>query len=602
MDTQAIPYRIIRHLIGVLALISLLASTFLSTVANVYAASDLNYVADQTVIINGMTFTIKNGSQATRVVIDDTTATFTVPSQTWLKLQSPSGRLITDRTDIIQDCNDVGGTLTNTITIESPPEAPRTFTVNPTNVSCKLSTTGNFSQGAVIPAPSAAVSFPAPSPSAAQTQYVNEATSKANEAAAAAAEATKKANEAAIAAKEARIKADEALNAADLAKVQAEKAASLEAAKKADDAAAMALDAIKKADEATTKAVEAKKKADEVNAAAAKAKEQADKAESLAAEAKEKAKLAAAYAAEAVKKADEASATAAEAKKKASAALQEAQEAQSKGKTAEDKAAAAKKLATETQEKLPKEAVKEAEEKPVEVAKPLTPEEKKIDQVARNEGFKQQAENIKEEATQAIAVDKQAVVEALGVKVDPKVEEKLEPLVSNVIAKAEIKLKTEEKAKVDNFITYGTQLTLKLGAGERAGVLRSFSAACDGRLPVTDAEWEAALRIANGRFPSLKECTATKDRAFTNFKLVYKRDANQNNANDAAAINIMQFGLLPTKQVKQDDGSYKTVPNREVEKRETPALQTFYNLYGYYPNKVTAWNVLKAIAYSGAVR
>lgn len=601
MDIQAVPHRLIRHLIGVLALISLLASTFLATVANVYAASDLNYVADQTVIINGMTFTIKNGSQAIRVVIDDTTATFTVPPQAWLKLQSPTGRLITDRTDIIQDCNDVGGTLTNTITIESPPEAPRTFTVNPTNVSCKLSTTGNFSQGAVIPAPSAAVSFPAPSPSAAQTQFVSEATKKADEAAAAATEATKKANEAATAAKEARMKADEALNAADLAKVQADKAASQEARMKADEAAATALDAIKKADEATTKAAEAKKKADEVNTAAAKAKEQADKAESLATEAKEKAKLAAAYAAEAVKKADEASATAAEAKKKADAALQEAQQAQSKAKTAEDKAVEAKKSAVQTQEKLPKEVVKEAEEKPV-VTKQLTPEEKKLDQVARNEGFKQQAEDIKEESQQAIAADKQTVAEALGVKVDVKVEEKHEPLVTNVIEKAEVKLKSEEKAKVDNFITYGTQLTLKLGAGERAGVLRSFSAACDGRLPVTDAEWEAALRIANGRFPSLKDCTATKDRAFTNFKLVYKRDANLKNANDAAAINIMQFGLLPTKQVKQDDGSYKTVPNREVEKRETPALQTFYNLYGYYPNKVTAWNVLKAIAYSGAVR
>lgn len=602
MDMQAHPSRLIQHLIGVLALISLLASTFLYSIANVYAASDLNYVADQYIIVNGMTFTIKNGSQAIRVVIDSNTATFTVPPQSWLKLVSETGRLITDRTDIIQDCNDVGGTLTNTITIEGTQESPRTFTVNPTNVPCKLSTLGNFSQGAVIPAPSASVSFPASAPTTPQKTVVSEATSKADEAAAAAAEAIKNADKAATAAKEARMKADEALNVADLAKAQAEKAASEAAAKKADEAAATALDAIKKADEATTKAAEAKKKAAEVSAVATEAKEKADKAESLAAEAKEKAKLVAAFTAEAVKKADEALAIAAEAKKKANSALLEAQEAQTKAKTAEDKAAEAKKSAQETQKKLPPKAVKEAEEKPVEAVKPLTPEEKKIDQVARSEGFKQQAEDIKQESQQAIGADKETVAQAIGVKADPKVEEKHEPLVANVIEKADVKLKPEEKAKVDNFVTYGTKLTLKLGAGERAGVLRSFSAACDGKLPVTDADWEAALRIANGRFPGLKDCTATKDRAFTNFKLVYKRDANENNPNDAAAINIMQFGLLPTKQVKQTDGTYKTIPNREVEKREKPALNTFYKMYGYYPDKVTAWNVLKAIAYSGAVR
>lgn len=599
---QALPSRFIRHLIGVFALISLLASTFLYSLATVYAASDVNYVADQFIVVNGMTFTIKNGSQALRVVIDDTTATFTVPPQSFLKLVSETGRLITDRTDIIQDCNDVGGTLTNTITIEGSQESPRTFTVNPTNIACKLSTLGNFSQGAVLPAPSASVSFPAPSPSSSQKTVVNEATSKADEAAAAAAEATKNADKAATAAKEARMKADEALNAADLAKVQAEKAASDEAAKKAEEAAVTALDAIKKADEATAKAAEAKQKADEVSAAATEAKSKADKAESLAAEAKEKAKLVASYAAEAVKKADEASAIAAEAKKKANSALVEAQDAQTKAKAAEDKAAEAKKSAKDTQDKLPKEAVKEAEEKPVEEAKPLTTEEKKIDQTARNEGFKQQAEDIKEESAKAIASDKSVVTQELGIQPDQKVEEQYAPLVINVIEKAEAKLKQVEKAKVDNFITYGTKLTLKLGAGERAGVLRSFSAACDGKLPITEAEWEAALRIANGRFPSLKDCTATKDRAFTNFELVYKRDADLKNPNDAAAINIMQFGLLPTKQVKQKDGTYKTVPNRDVDKREKPALKTFHKEFGYFPNKVTAWNVLKAIAYSGAVR
>lgn len=138
---------------------------------------------------------------------------------------------------------------------------------------------------------------------------------------------------------------------------------------------------------------------------------------------------------------------------------------------------------------------------------------------------------------------------------------------------------------ITNFIVYGTKSTQKLGAGERAGVLNSYKSAF-GKLPATESEWQDAIKIANGRWPSEKS-EAAENKAKSEFKKTYKRDSNMNNPNDNAAVTIMAYGLRPSDR------------NTESEKA---AIKIFKAIYHYNPASATDWDAVRAIAYSGAVR
>jgi len=138
---------------------------------------------------------------------------------------------------------------------------------------------------------------------------------------------------------------------------------------------------------------------------------------------------------------------------------------------------------------------------------------------------------------------------------------------------------------ITNFVTYGTKATKTLGAGERAGVVNSFYAAI-GRLPTSAEDWNDVIKIANGRWPS-QTSAAAEDRASINFKKIYLRTPNRSNAHDDAAITVMAYGLRPA--------------NRNLDS-EKAAIKIFKAIYGYNPENATAWDVVRAIAYSGATR
>ena len=143
----------------------------------------------------------------------------------------------------------------------------------------------------------------------------------------------------------------------------------------------------------------------------------------------------------------------------------------------------------------------------------------------------------------------------------------------------------EQQNALNNFIAYGTDTTLKLGAGERAGVVNSFKAAL-GKLPTTEADWNDVMKISNGRWPSQTN-KAAEDKATINFKKVYLRDPDRENAHDDAAVTVMAYGLRPADR------------NLNSEKA---AIKSFKAIYGYAPSAATAWDVVRAIAYSGAKR
>lgn len=146
-------------------------------------------------------------------------------------------------------------------------------------------------------------------------------------------------------------------------------------------------------------------------------------------------------------------------------------------------------------------------------------------------------------------------------------------------------LTAENKNAITNFIVYGTNSTQILGAGERAGVINSYKSAF-GKLPATQSEWEDAIKIANGRWPTERSEQAEK-RAKAEFKKVYLRDPNMNNPNDNAAVTVIAYGLRPD--------------NRNLNS-EKIAIKTFKAIYGYNPSSAVDWDIVRAIAYSGAKR
>jgi len=136
-----------------------------------------------------------------------------------------------------------------------------------------------------------------------------------------------------------------------------------------------------------------------------------------------------------------------------------------------------------------------------------------------------------------------------------------------------------------NFIANGSATTKTMGAGERAGVVSSYKKAF-GKLPATDSEWLDVVKIANGRWPSATSASAVAS-AKVEFAKVYKRAANMDNTNDNAAISIIAYGLRPTAR------------NTNSEKS---AIKSFRAVYAHDPISALAWDIVRAIAYSGASR
>ncbi|MDD5071857.1 MAG: hypothetical protein PHQ42_03940, partial [Patescibacteria group bacterium] len=143
----------------------------------------------------------------------------------------------------------------------------------------------------------------------------------------------------------------------------------------------------------------------------------------------------------------------------------------------------------------------------------------------------------------------------------------------------------EQRNALNNFIAYGTDTTLKLGEGERAGVVNSYKSAF-GKLPATETEWSDAIKIANGRWPS-ETNEQTEGNAEAAFKKIYLRNPDRTNPHDDAAVTVMAYGLRPA--------------NRNLDS-EKAAIRIFRAIYGYSPKNASAWDIVRAIAYSGATR
>jgi hypothetical protein len=150
------------------------------------------------------------------------------------------------------------------------------------------------------------------------------------------------------------------------------------------------------------------------------------------------------------------------------------------------------------------------------------------------------------------------------------------------------KISSTMQTAVNTFITYGVDdNTKRLGEGERAAVINSYKSAY-GKLPNSESELNDVIKIANGRWPSATN-TNSENKAKTEFRNIYKREANMNNANDNAAVTIMAYGLR------------QRAENRNLNS-ESAGLKIFRGIYGRMPQNTQDWNILQAITYSGATR
>ena len=147
------------------------------------------------------------------------------------------------------------------------------------------------------------------------------------------------------------------------------------------------------------------------------------------------------------------------------------------------------------------------------------------------------------------------------------------------------KISTEEKLTINDFVLYGTRSTQRLGAGQRASVINSYYLAYK-KLPNSEAEWSDVIKIANGRWP-VERSTAAEDQAKLEFRKVYARRPVMTNNVDENAIMVIAYGLLPLQ--------------RNLKSEQT-ASKTFNWVYAHEPISALAWNVVRAIAYSGAKR
>ena len=124
-----------------------------------------------------------------------------------------------------------------------------------------------------------------------------------------------------------------------------------------------------------------------------------------------------------------------------------------------------------------------------------------------------------------------------------------------------------------------------LGAGERAGVVNSYKSAF-GKVPSTESEWSDAIKIGNGRWPTARSAAA-EEKAKVEFKKVYKKIPDMQQPNDNAAVTVISYGLRPG--------------NRNLNS-ERAAIKSFKAIYGHTPVSALAWDIVRAIAYSGAKR
>jgi hypothetical protein len=215
-------------------------------------------------------------------------------------------------------------------------------------------------------------------------------------------------------------------------------------------------------------------------------------------------------------------------------------------------------------------------------------DEEKNKIAVQKEAKKKENERLKEKAKLLKENDLNGIFAELKILRDLVKEQQAEIKYLKNLTEELKKISQEMKTAIANFVAYGAdENTKKLGEGVRAAVINSYEKAY-GQLPQDEDDLEDVLRIANGRFPNERN-VAADELARKHFKKVYLREPIVGNANDEAALTIIAYGL---RQKAENRNLYS----------ERVAIKTFNKIYKYLPKTADDWDVVQAIAYSGAKR
>ena len=154
-----------------------------------------------------------------------------------------------------------------------------------------------------------------------------------------------------------------------------------------------------------------------------------------------------------------------------------------------------------------------------------------------------------------------------------------------ISAEEQANLGLNSKYSLAYFIYNYTATTKRLGAGERAGVINSYRSVFN-KFPHTESGWQDVIKIANGRWPSERNDDKEQE-AYKFFGKIYLREPDRSNFNDNAAVTVITYGLRPA--------------NRNMDS-EKAGIRIFKAIYGYNPESAVDWDIVRAIAYSGATR
>jgi len=155
-----------------------------------------------------------------------------------------------------------------------------------------------------------------------------------------------------------------------------------------------------------------------------------------------------------------------------------------------------------------------------------------------------------------------------------------------IIVKSPHDLTEKDKNAISYFIASGTPTTILLGAGERTGVLNSYLSVFN-KLPRDLVEWQDIIKIANGRWPNERNLESEEKASNTYFNAIYQRKPDMDNPNDNAAVTVIAYGLRPA--------------NRNME-NEKKAILIYRSIFNKDPREASDWDLVRAIAYSGAIR
>ena len=192
--------------------------------------------------------------------------------------------------------------------------------------------------------------------------------------------------------------------------------------------------------------------------------------------------------------------------------------------------------------------------------------------------------NIPSENVEIISLDEARVIFYYNTHVD--FNDNSRRLYLFITTKAKRVLSEQDKFALAFYIHEGSQTTKILGSGERTGVLNSYLSVF-GKLPATESEWQDIIKIANGRWPTERNLGAENKSQTTIFASVYKRSPDMNNPHDNAAVTVITYGLRPA--------------DRKLD-NEKVAIKIFRGIFSYDPVDAIDWDIVRAIAYSGATR